>query len=285
VRKRLGSLYLRRTLGNADELIAWAKAQGFKTTLPPGDMHVTIAFSKELIEWPKPLQDAVQIERSEDRLVSPLGDGGAVVLKFTSAVLQKRWKELVDAGASWDFDSYQPHVTISWEAGGLDLTKVKPFQGELIFGPEELSEIDEDWRSSVTEKQESFNKAEVFKVDEELGLVFGWGLVSNVNGEAFFDSQGDHIPEGAMLKAAADFMLGGRVAKEMHVGDSKGTILFAWPLTADIAKAMEIETKFTGLMIAMKPHSPEILEKFKSGEYSGFSIGGKRVVDEEIDDG
>lgn len=130
---------------------------------------------------------------------------------------------------------------------------------------------------------ETFNKAEVYKVDEELGLVFGWGLVSNVNGEPFFDSQGDHIPEDAMLKAAADFMLDGRVAKEMHTGESKGTVLFAWPLTADIAKAMGIESKFTGLMIAMKPSSPEILEKFKSGEYAGFSIGGKRITDEDVD--
>ncbi len=130
--------------------------------------------------------------------------------------------------------------------------------------------------------QAEFNKVQIFKVDEELGLVFGWAIVSTVGGVDYFDVQGDHIPEGAMLKAAADFMLDGRVAKEMHTGDQKGTVVFAWPLTSDIAKAMDIESKFTGLMIAMKPSSPEILEKFKSGEYSGFSIGGRRIVDEDV---
>ncbi len=85
--------------------------------------------------------------------------------------------------------------------------------------------------------------------------------------------------------ARPDFMLDVRVAKEMHMGDEKGTILFAWPMTEDIAKAMDIKSKFTGLMIAMKPNSPDILDKFKSGEYTGFSIGGRRIVDRELDDG
>jgi hypothetical protein len=35
-------------------------------------------------------------------------------------------------------------------------------------------------------------------------------------------------------------------------------------------------------MIAMKPSSEALLEKFRSGEYTGFSIGGQRLVDEEM---
>ncbi len=127
-----------------------------------------------------------------------------------------------------------------------------------------------------------FSKAEVFKVDEELGLVFGWGLISQVDGEDYWDLGGDHIPEDAMLKSVTEFMMNGSVAKEMHAGDEKGVVLFSWPLTTQIAKAMGITSKYMGWMIAMKPHTPEILEKFKSGEYTGFSIGGLRVRDEEV---
>lgn len=126
-----------------------------------------------------------------------------------------------------------------------------------------------------------FIKAEVAKVDEELGLVFGFAIVSKVDGEPYFDVQGDHIPEDAMLRAATDFMLHSRVAKEMHDGEQVGEIIFAFPLTTEVAKAMEIETLKTGLMVAMKP-SPGVLEKYRSGEYKGFSIGGSRGVDEDV---
>ena len=127
------------------------------------------------------------------------------------------------------------------------------------------------------------SEADVFKVDDDLGLVFGWAIISKQDGEDYFDTQGDHIPEMAMLKASADFMAKSRQSKEMHQGGSVGTAIFAWPMTADIAKAMGIVTKNTGLMIAIKPDNDEILQKYKSGEYSGFSIGGARIKDKDVD--
>lgn len=115
----------------------------------------------------------------------------------------------------------------------------------------------------------------VAKVSDELGLVFGWAIISKLGGQEYYDTQGDFIPEAVMLKAATGYMQNGAVAKEMHVGDEKGKVVFAWPMTEDIAKAMGISTNQTGLMIAMRPDSPEMLQKFKTGVYSGFSIGGR----------
>lgn len=127
--------------------------------------------------------------------------------------------------------------------------------------------------------------AKASKVDVELGLVMGFAIVCEEDGKPYYDLQGDHIPEDSMLKAAADFMANSRVAKEMHAGEDAGSVLFAFPLTKDIAESMGISayTK-TGLMIAMKPSSADMLEKFKSGEYTGFSIGGQRLEDEELSD-
>ncbi len=123
--------------------------------------------------------------------------------------------------------------------------------------------------------------AKFLKVDDGLGLVFGFAIVCKENGQDYFDTQDDHVPEQSMLEAASDFMLHSRVAKDMHEGDEVGTIVFAWPLTTDIAKAMGIQTSTTGLMIAMKPPA-DILAKFRNGDYTGFSIGGRRLVDEEV---
>lgn len=117
-------------------------------------------------------------------------------------------------------------------------------------------------------------KAEVAKVDETLGLVYGWAIICTEKGEPHYDLQGDHIPEPVMTSAASDFMKHSRVAKEMHTGEQIGTIVHSFTLTTDIAKAMNIQTEKTGWMVAMQPDDPAILEKFRNGELTGFSIGG-----------
>lgn len=125
--------------------------------------------------------------------------------------------------------------------------------------------------------------ASVLKVDDELGIVLGWAIVCKQDGENYWDLQSDHIPEDSMLKAAAEFMAGARMAKEMHVGDGVGTVVFAFPLTTDIAKAFGLETKTTGLMVAIKPNDPAMLAKFRNGTLTGFSIGGLRLQDEVVE--
>lgn len=126
-------------------------------------------------------------------------------------------------------------------------------------------------------------RANVVKVDDGLGLVMGYAIVSKEDGEPYFDLQGDHVPEDAMLEAALEFMQNSQVAKEQHRGDQAGTVVFAFPMTDEIAKAFDILTSRTGLMIAMKPDEG-MLKRFQTGELTGFSIGGQRLEDEEADD-
>ena len=123
--------------------------------------------------------------------------------------------------------------------------------------------------------------SKIAKVDDELGLVIGYAIVCDDGGEPYFDLQGDHIPEDAMLKAWLDFASNSRVAGEMHKATERGTVVGSFPLTSDIAKSLGIEADRTGLLIAMKPDA-DMLGKFKSGELTGFSLGGARIRDEEV---
>lgn len=145
------SMYMRRNLVNSDEFIAWAKEAGFGETVTNKELHVTIAFSKKPISWDKvDLKEDELSSTGGKRIVSPLGDEGAVVLKFEDEELQKRWKEIREAGASWDYESYQPHVTITYKKPDeLDISKIKPFEGKLIFSKELRNEIDLDWGKKV----------------------------------------------------------------------------------------------------------------------------------------
>ena len=122
-------------------------------------------------------------------------------------------------------------------------------------------------------------RAEVLKVDDSLGLVMGYAIVCKEAGEPYYDLQGDYITEEAMLKAALDFMEHSQVAKEMHAGDQTGTVVFAWPMTTDIAKAFGVQVEKTGLLIAVRP-DPDMLAKFRDGTYTGFSIGGQWLKEE-----
>jgi len=153
-------LYVYRPLLNSAEFIAWAKEQGFDTTVGADDLHVTIAFSKRPVDWMEVASDwsfsgddgTITIPPGGARMVEPLGDGGAVVLLFASGNLAYRHGEIVRSGASWDFDGYQPHVTITWKKpADLDLEKVTPFRGPLKFGPEVFEEIVENWKETIQE--------------------------------------------------------------------------------------------------------------------------------------
>jgi phage-related protein (TIGR01555 family) len=150
------SLYVQRKLLNAAEFLKWAKAQGFGETLSADDLHVTVLYSKTPVDWLKMggtwdenEKGEVTVKPGGARIVEVLGDKGAVVLLFNSSTLTWRHEEMVRNGASHDFDDYQPHVAISWNAGDVDLANVEPYRGKLVFGPEIFAEIDEDWAPAM----------------------------------------------------------------------------------------------------------------------------------------
>jgi hypothetical protein len=118
------------------------------------------------------------------------------------------------------------------------------------------------------------HRVEVSKVSEELGLVFGYAAITHVDGEPYFDTQDDHVLPAGLVKSALDFVRNGAVADDMHEPDTDhGYTPFIFPLVPEIAKALGIVAKKHGLLIAMAP-GPVELEKFKTGERKGFSIGG-----------
>lgn len=114
--------------------------------------------------------------------------------------------------------------------------------------------------------------ANVVKTSDELGLVFLWAFTCEQDGKPYHDLQGDAIDHD-FIKAAADFMSGAGLSDEMHDREPDGKVVFAMPMTPEIAAAYGVTTKTTGLMAALKP-SPEVFAKFKSGEYTGASIDG-----------
>ena len=144
------SVYIRRDVINIKEITEWAKSQGFKKVIK--DLHVTLAHSRNEIDW-MTISAASNFGMSGDdgtmevppggaRIVEPLGNEGAIVLLFNSALLQWRHRDLHDiTGLVWDYPLYQPHITITYDLGKLDLDKVEPYTGKIMLGPEIFEEV------------------------------------------------------------------------------------------------------------------------------------------------
>jgi phage-related protein (TIGR01555 family) len=147
-------LYVYRSVKNGQDFIDWANSQGFGKTLTADDLHVTIIYSKTPVVWAEAQAPSVYgsrpeltIESEGERTVAPLGDKGAVVLKFESGDLQWRHADIRErSGASHDFPSFQTHLTITYDGTDLDLSQVTPYEGPIILGPEVFQELDLDWK-------------------------------------------------------------------------------------------------------------------------------------------
>jgi hypothetical protein len=284
-----GSLYVHRPLTNAADLHAWAAGVGIPNLVPPEEMHVTQVYSREPVSL-NVMGGEIEAEGGP-RSIAPLGDKGAVVLHFVSQDLQDRHADAMAAGASHDWPKFLTHVTLSYDAGDTDLAAINPPSFPLVFGPEIHAPINEGW----AEDKGFRTIAKVSSISDELGVVFGWAIVCTEKGKPYYDLNIDwegpyagervpeHIPEPTMLKACLEFMdTADRPGNEMHAGPELGKFVCAFPLTADIAKAMGITSEKTGLMVGYMP-PPAVLAKFKSGEYTGFSIEGWRTDCEEHD--
>ena len=127
----------------AAALAAWAKSQGFDNPVPEHELHATVVYSRAPV-WLRPRGGNVAAS-SGGRYVATLGDKGAVVLHIVAPELEVRWQEARQIGASWDHDVYQPHVTFTYDAAGVDLSAVEPYRGDLVFGPEVHEPLNEHW--------------------------------------------------------------------------------------------------------------------------------------------
>ena len=146
------TLYIKRNVLNGKEIVAWAKKAGFKTTLKASDLHVTLAYSEAPVDWFEvgaAWEDEI-IVKGGPRMLQRF-DGGAVVIEFAYRSLNWRHEQIVEAGASWKWDEYRPHITISFNAGDVDVENLPAYEGDIKLGPEIFRQIDPNWKANVVE--------------------------------------------------------------------------------------------------------------------------------------
>lgn len=138
----MDSLYISRPVLNAQVFHDLAVSMKFEYVLPPEEMHTTVAYSTEPVDWDKdvfqPLTGTMKVTGGIRRLIRL--DGGAVVLAYESRELADRWGQLILAGASWDHPNFTPHVTLAYDTRSSLAGRVVPSH-PIELGGEERSSL------------------------------------------------------------------------------------------------------------------------------------------------
>lgn len=142
-------MYISRILrdGSAADLKEYLQRNGLEDL--QDDPHVTLAYSR----------DPFPVARASDKTVTCAGgtlgilgkDDGpkhlVLMLDQGAEGLTDRWNYFRKQGAGWDFDDFNPHVTICKIPEGAevpDVSKYPRYEGTLEFGPEQIELLNED---------------------------------------------------------------------------------------------------------------------------------------------
>lgn len=140
------TLFIKRPVRNGHQIVDWAKASGIPTTLPQSELHVTQYLCKEPVDWSlipfAEVTTGIRIsggQRSVERL------GPAIVLKFYSPSLTRRFNELKTAGIPFFYTEYTSHVSLSYQNQDFDISALKPYDGDIVLGEEVIMQVDENY--------------------------------------------------------------------------------------------------------------------------------------------
>lgn len=283
-------IYGFRPVLNAEEIREHYVAHGVpeSAVMPDDDMHVTVVWSKRAFfrDWDCfCYPNWTVIVRGGNRFTRVLQGGSgkrALVLTLDSAELVSEWNFFRTMGASWEFDSYVPHVSVGYDYEGPE--DVPPFTGDVVLGEIEFRDLND--------KEESVRKfsplrddagrgiltsVEILRADDDKRVVWGWVSVATEKGEKVFDSHGDHIPMSELENASIEFMLKHRVGKAMHEGGKVSDVIGCVPLSKELSSALGIECDREGLIMGFRVNDDEVWESVKKGDFPAFSIGGRGV--------
>lgn len=142
------TLYVRRNVLNAKEIIEHYRAQGLDNLISAEDMHVTIMYSRNPVDWMKmgdSWQSKIEVGKGGPRVTELFGKSkDTVVLSFLSDELRWRHMHMVENGATWDWPDYQPHITVAYDFDGQG-DAIEPWTGEIQLSEEIFEEVNEDW--------------------------------------------------------------------------------------------------------------------------------------------
>lgn len=138
------NIYAECPVQNFKEVYTWAR-EICPVPIKGHEMHCTVMYSRDFVDLSKVKPGrAIRIGPSRDRRLLKLGDATVIALgQRESDALRATWLMFTKAGASWDFPTYLPHVSISydWKVSQGELNLINAYEGPLEFGPYRIEPI------------------------------------------------------------------------------------------------------------------------------------------------
>lgn len=111
-------------------------------------LHTTLIYSRiynpNLVADPD--QRYVASFAGYDVFDTSVPDQKALVMRLNSPAIIKRHEFLMkEYGLSYNHEQFKPHITVTYNYCGGDISKLLPYEGHIILGEEYAEDMDLDW--------------------------------------------------------------------------------------------------------------------------------------------
>lgn len=125
-------------------IIKFGKENNIPNLVKPDDLHATLLYSRKHLPNYEPAGKldpplVGTFANWEIFKTDPKGTGrlNCLVLRFICHSLTQRHKDLMkEHDATYDFDEYKPHFTLSYNVGHIDIEKLPKFERDIIITEE-----------------------------------------------------------------------------------------------------------------------------------------------------
>lgn len=146
-----------------DSLEQYVQDNKIPSPLEKDHFHTTVLYSRKHLPDFEPAGDydtpMIGVPKKFEIWPSQPDESGHVkkclVLTYKCDELCQRHKDLMtDHGATYDFDEYKPHVTLSYDIGDFDISELPEFEEELEITNEYGEELKQSWADDKKKKEE-----------------------------------------------------------------------------------------------------------------------------------
>lgn len=138
---------------SSQDIVDFASSHDVPNVIDVEKVHCTVLYSKKPISGFVALGDKVpQYEIAFSRYDvfrdRKSGNNSLVMVLDCDELIEHHTEYMDQYGASWDFPTYIPHITLSYDIGDFDVSKLPPYDGDIIADHEYAEPLDVEWKDN-----------------------------------------------------------------------------------------------------------------------------------------